>query len=354
MEQKTKELKECIKKLEIEIALCKRREKAIHSASKIISSDLSLNKTLDNIVLQITQTLNVSGCTISTWERDQNHLKTLLDYSSITPDTDEPEGKVFPLSSYPKTLNTLETGQTKIIQHDDPNEDKSELTLLSESGIFTLVMSPMIVKNQTIGLLELYEEREPKTYSIEEINLIESLAAQAAIALKNSQLYEKIKSLSLFDPLTGLANRRMMDIQLNDILVKAKRYENNFYILMLDIDYFKEYNDSFGHDAGDNVLKELGVIFKKSIRQSDLIARYGGEEFLIAIADTQRDYVIAVAERIRARIENETTITISIGISYYRKGLKIRKLIREADKALYKAKKQGRNRLILLDSLDAV
>ena len=93
----------------------------------------------------------------------------------------------------------------------------------------------------------------------------------------------------------------------------------------------------------------IGVIFKKSIRQSDLIARYGGEEFLIAISDTQREVVVAIAERIRNKIENETNVTISIGGSCYRKGLEIRKLIRKADKALYKAKEQGRNRLVLSD-----
>lgn len=350
MEQNTEKLRERIRELEIEIALCKRREKAIHDASKIISSDLSLDKTLNNIVLQITRTLNASGCTISSWERDHNHLITLVDYSKDYPDETEEKGTIFPLLKYPKTLYALETGQTTIIQHDDPNEDESELALLREWGVFTLLMSPLVVKNQTIGLLELYEEEEPKTYTVEEINLIESLSSQAAIALKNSQLFEEIKSLSLFDPLTGLANRRMMDIQLNDILVKAKRYENGFFILMLDIDHFKEYNDTFGHDAGDKVLKEIGVIFKKSVRKSDLVARYGGEEFLIAISDTQKESAVTLAERIRKKIENETNVTISIGISYFRKELKIEKIIREADKALYKAKEQGRNRLVIANS----
>ncbi len=167
--------------------------------------------------------------------------------------------------------------------------------------------------------------------------------------MRNAKLYEEVKSLSLYDPLTGLANRRLMDIHLNQLLLKAKRSNKSFFVLMLDIDNFKKYNDTFGHGAGDVVLSKIGNVFKESIRESDLLARYGGEEFLIAISDIQSDTIGTIAERIRKQVEEETDVTISLGISCFRNGLEIKELIKEADSALYKAKEQGRNRFVFSD-----
>jgi len=142
----------------------------------------------------------------------------------------------------------------------------------------------------------------------------------------------------------------MMNIHLNELLLKVKRTNQKAFILMLDIDYFKKYNDTFGHEAGDVLLTRLGNILKSLVRDSDLVARYGGEEFFMALSDTQGDSVGTIAERIRKTVEEETDVTISLGISCLRKGLEIKDLIKEADRALYKAKEQGRNRFVFSDS----
>ncbi len=146
---------------------------------------------MNNIVLQLTDTLNISGCTLSLWDSDRDQVETMVDYSKIDPEYVDEGGTIYHLQNFPKTRYVLETGQTTIIQHDDLSEEKTELTMMSKLEIFTLVMSPLIAKNKVIGLLELYEEIKPRTYSIDEVNLIESLASHAAIAIRNSHLYEK-------------------------------------------------------------------------------------------------------------------------------------------------------------------
>ncbi len=198
------------------------------------------------------------------------------------------------------------------------------------------------------GVLCLYTK---KNVSLNERiqKLFQTIGIQVGTMVRNAKLYEEIKSLSLYDPLTGLANRRMMDIHLTKLQIESKRSDKKFYVLMLDIDYFKKYNDTHGHEAGDIILSKVANIFKKTIRESDLTARYGGEEFLIAISDTRAEKIGTIAERIRKQVEEETDVTISIGVSHFRGGLELKELIKEADTALYQAKEFGRNRCVFSD-----
>jgi diguanylate cyclase (GGDEF)-like protein len=207
------------------------------------------------------------------------------------------------------------------------------------------VIVPLKSSEGMEGVLYLYTKKGA-IISERTQNLFQTIGNQVGTMIRESKLYEEIKSLSLYDPLTGLANRRMMNIHLKELLLNVKRSNKIFFILMLDIDYFKRYNDTFGHEAGDVLLTKIGAIFKKSVRESDLVARYGGEEFLMALSEVQGDSVGTIAERIRKTVEEETDVTISLGISNYRKGIEIRDLIKEADSALYKAKGQGRNRVV--------
>jgi diguanylate cyclase (GGDEF)-like protein/PAS domain S-box-containing protein len=237
----------------------------------------------------------------------------------------------------------------KMIVSTDCSDDKRHTLQCSRVADFGHVIIPLKSPKGTEGVLYLYTKKG-EIISDRNQKLLETIGIQIGIMIRNAKLYEETKSLSLYDPLTGLANRRMMDIHLKKLLSDAKRYNKIFFIMMLDIDYFKKYNDTFGHDKGDVLLNNMGNIFKKSVRESDFIARYGGEEFLIAVFETMNEPVNTIAERIRKNVEAETDVTISIGISYFRKGLEIKDLIIEADTALYKAKKQGRNRAVFLDS----
>lgn len=163
------------------------------------------------------------------------------------------------------------------------------------------------------------------------------------MAIMNSELsrmYEEVKSLSLHDPLTGLANRRMMEIDLERSIAEVNRYGINLSVLMMDIDYFKKYNDTHGHPAGDRLLSEIGKVLAEEVREVDLVARYGGEEFIVVLPDTGLNGALITAERIRRAVSEGLGVTVSIGAAEYHKEQKMEELIGRADAALYQAKEK--------------
>jgi len=172
-------------------------------------------------------------------------------------------------------------------------------------------------------------------------------AKQEALVLadENRRLYDEMKQLSLHDHLTGLPNRRMFEISFNANLARAVRFGSVFSVIMLDIDYFKKYNDTHGHDAGDRALVQFASTLKKCIRLTDLAARYGGEEFIILMSDASEEGAVVFAERVRSAIEDEVGVTVSIGVAQYQPGATASALIKAADDALYLAKRTGRNRV---------
>lgn len=169
--------------------------------------------------------------------------------------------------------------------------------------------------------------------------------SQQQLETANAQLSE----LARTDGLTGLRNRGAFDEQLVEAVIRARAFGVPLSLLLIDIDHFKSYNDSFGHVAGDGVLRAVGRIFQEQARQSDLVARYGGEEFAVILPNTDEAESLLVAERIRRSVGRvawpEREITVSVGVATFRAPLAARELVELADGALYHAKEQGRNRV---------
>lgn len=203
---------------------------------------------------------------------------------------------------------------------------------------------PLKATNRPVGVLSLYLKPD---FEIDESKkkMLLSIGSQIGIAIENARLYEETKLLSLHDPLTGLANRRLMQVVLNSGYAKARRYGSPLSAIMLDIDYFKKYNDTFGHVAGDSLLVDIAKIILDEVRAVDLVVRYGGEEFLILLPETDSTKACEVAERIRKTVAAEKAITVSLGVSTFKPGMHREELIQKADDALYKAKQAGRNRM---------
>jgi diguanylate cyclase (GGDEF) domain len=163
---------------------------------------------------------------------------------------------------------------------------------------------------------------------------------------------EELERLSTLDGLTGLANRRHLLSRLALESSRAKRGHHIFAVLMVDVDHFKDYNDSYGHLAGDEVLVRIAEILRESCREVDCAARYGGEEFLVLLTETGMEGAVEVAERVRARLASETfaggTITLSVGVASYPDfGETPEAVIMSADVALYQAKHMGRDRVVM-------
>jgi len=170
--------------------------------------------------------------------------------------------------------------------------------------------------------------------------------------------------LAATDPLTGLSNRRVLDRRLDEEWLRARRHGSPMSVLFVDIDHFKQFNDTFGHEAGDAILREVAEIFMQTVRAEDIACRYGGEEFVIILPETPLDVALERAEFIRGRVRemrirsHETTlreVTVSIGVAMYpESGGTLEELLRASDRALYAAKHRGRNQLVLADTTVAV
>jgi two-component system cell cycle response regulator len=181
-------------------------------------------------------------------------------------------------------------------------------------------------------------------------------ALQDALRQKNRELAEllaKVGSMAVTDVLTGLYNRRHFDDELDAEWKKSRRYHYSIACLLIDIDFFKSVNDTYGHKAGDSILRELSVILQENVRDTDTVARWGGEEFIVLLPHTDADGGYAVARSLLERISRHEfgqvsgrRITVSIGLSCSGPAAQEKeRLIEAADKALYEAKKNGRNRI---------
>ncbi len=186
----------------------------------------------------------------------------------------------------------------------------------------------------------------------------DAISAYLTALDKNSQLreaYEALKLLSLEDPLLGIGNRRAMDADLQHSEAAAKRYCKPYAVAMFDVDYFKAYNDRYGHQKGDQALLRIVALIQNSKREIDRLYRYGGEEFLLLMPTTGSEDAVQVAQRIRATLASANiphagsplgVLTVSAGVSASISSWK--NLLKSADKALYSAKKGGRNRVMQL------
>jgi two-component system, cell cycle response regulator len=213
---------------------------------------------------------------------------------------------------------------------------------------------PIRHANRLRGLIILAQDPSEKMEG-KETEFFKTAIKQAYIIIENSWLYNKVKRLAITDSLTGIYNHGFLYVSLCKEYTRAERNYLPLSLLMLDIDYFKKINDTYGHRQGDVILYELSQIFKNCIRKYDILGRYGGEEFSIILPETDKKHGIKLAERIRRAVEeynfggNNKIIkcTVSIGVSSYptKEVENVEDLIFKADKALYRAKTEGRNRV---------
>jgi diguanylate cyclase (GGDEF)-like protein len=185
--------------------------------------------------------------------------------------------------------------------------------------------------------------------------MIENVAVHAATAVEAAHLHRTTQELAQVDALTRLFNRRRLDDDLQLECERAERYGRPLAVVMLDLDHFKQLNDTVGHQRGDEALQELGVVLTDGIRGSATAYRYGGEEFLLLLRETTTPGASELAERLRARIERRFAaltlpVTASMGVASTENGaVRPADLLFEADRALYRAKQEGRNKVVSAD-----
>lgn len=214
---------------------------------------------------------------------------------------------------------------------------------------------PVYVGGMVGNVVQIVYEPEMEPFINLIIPYIKGYLNEASPVLEARTYMDMLREQSLRDQLTGLYNRRFLDETIDKIAAQIKRRGTTLGILMVDIDYFKEVNDTYGHDMGDKVLKEIVKVLVKSVREADLVIRFGGEEFLVLLMDVQSGKSVEIAEKIRKAVESHTIEsfgvvlrkTVSVGVSEFPEDSeKIWQCIKYADVALYKAKEMGRNRVV--------
>jgi len=209
---------------------------------------------------------------------------------------------------------------------------------------------PLKSHNKLVGILGLSKKRSGRLYTQEDVELVMSVASQAGIVVENAQLYDQAMTWAITDGLTKLWNHRYLHERLDEEIARGTRFGAAFSLIMIDLDFFKTYNDTYGHLAGDEVLTSIGQCIQSSIRNIDMPFRYGGEEFAVILPETMLEGAYVVAERIREKIEQKFrsgrgAVTASLGIaSWPTDGVTKEQILASADKALYAAKETGRNR----------
>ncbi len=223
-------------------------------------------------------------------------------------------------------------------------------------AIRSLIILPILDDEQRCRGLFSIESDEPNIFPADTEQILVTLTENASVAFIRAMLYQRMEHLATTDGLTGLNNHRQFQELLAQEIERSRRYKRPLALLILDIDHFKTFNDTYGHPVGDLVLKEIALCIRKSIRLNDIPARYGGEEFVVIVPETSEQGALITAERIRTTIEQHVVVsldrqlkvTVSVGCSAFPENAPSQQsLIDTADKALYVAKETGRNRAVL-------
>ncbi len=222
------------------------------------------------------------------------------------------------------------------------------------------VLAPIIYSERLQGVIGIGNKLYENAFTQTDFELFHVLVNIISISIENALHYEEAKNLSLTDGMTNLHNYRYFTIRLKEELNRAKRNKTKVSLLILDIDHFKNYNDTLGHQAGDEALRTLGRVLKSTVRDEDVVSRYGGEEFCIILPGISKEDIFPLGERVRRiielhqfykeRVQPVGRVTVSLGGATYPDDAKDGDdLVLRADQALYKAKNHGRNRLVIFN-----
>ncbi len=347
LKEEVRELKKAIKQKERELSF-------FFNAGKLLTSSLEFQKVAQIILEQAHLLVRGQMWTLLLFDENTRELKFEMIKGKY-----KKSFKPFSIKAGRGVPGAVaKTGQPVLI----PNaKDNLKFSTEIEEKILsypkTILAVPVVNKKKTIGVLEMVNKEDGTPFNSKDLELLVKLVDQAAIAIERSFLYQQMSDLVVTDDLTKLFNYRYLEQTLDIELRRSQRYKSEISLVFLDIDHFKAVNDSHGHQAGSQVLIELGKVLIESLRDVDIIARYGGDEFVIVLPETSVDTTHHIVKRLQKNIREfkflkkrglKVKLTVSFGIAGYPRNAKNKEdLIKAADNAMYFAKNSGRDQIFL-------
>jgi diguanylate cyclase (GGDEF)-like protein len=245
---------------------------------------------------------------------------------------------------------------TLLVNELDPAADPWLATAMPDAA--NLILTPLSAENRAVGVLVIeHSLRKASRVERRVVSMVERFASHASLALRNAWLLEQVQKMATTDGLTGIANRRSFDIGLERELSRAARNNAPLTVVLIDLDHFKQLNDTHGHQMGDEVLRLVGGALAEHCRDFDMAARYGGEEFAVILPGCSEAESVDAAERFRRVVgacDTRVPVTASLGVATYPgNGANAGELVKAADDALYQSKRAGRDRVTVARAVTA-
>ena len=317
------------------------REVAVNRIATAIRSSLELPSVLQTTVAEVGRALGAQQSALSVDGEHGNPALTTCYFRDGGDDETRRTELLCDLNAYDARLR----GRLKAFVQDGCGGDSEN------PGTRAVAAVPLIYGERTMGALMVISDDPSRSWQENELLLMRTVADQVAVAVSHARLFQQMQQQALTDGLTQCFNRRSFEMQMERDLHLATRMRQPFSLIMLDLDHFKVVNDTHGHDAGDDALRLISRVLREELRSVDTAARYGGEEFAVILPQAGLDGALLVAERLRSRIEDTDIpvvghVTASFGVATFPNHASSRDLlVTTADRALYLAKRTGRNRV---------
>jgi diguanylate cyclase (GGDEF)-like protein len=325
----------------------------LQSISHTVTSSLELDEILNNVLQLLHDSFGYTYASIYLFDGDVLHMGAQLGYPQdmLIPEISINEGVIG---------RTARIRKTQFVRDISLDSD----FLRASYDVRCEIAVPLLKEDDVLGVLNVESGHELLTEN--DVNLLNALAGSVAIAIDNARLHAEVKQMAMTDVISGLANRRAFDEILEAELVRASRYQHPLSLIILDLDSFKEYNDKWGHPAGDVRLREVANLLRLNVRDPDVAARYGGEEFAIILPNTSKHGAMQLAERLRYSAEESAPqkneegcpipgYTLSLGVATFPEdATSIQDILLMADNAELIAKRLGKNRVYAASSSDKI
>ena len=328
------------------------RAEALREVGRQLSAEIDLDRLLDTAAAQLTTLMDVRDCVLLLWDEADASLAPIL---YVCDGERRPwETRVRPGEG--RGLTGAVVAERRTIHADDYLEEcrRRGLEPVALDGDWrglAWVGAPLLTGGRLVGAIVV--ERRGRPFGADDAAVLETLAGQIAAALENARLYAEVRQMAASDPLTGLAHHRQIHDRLDQELARAERFDRPLAVAMLDLDDFKRYNDVYGHQVGDDLLRAVAQAMRDEARTTDILGRYGGDEFLLVLPETTRQGAETLLARIRRRLaawrpaDNplDGPMQASAGVAVYPDdATDARALVALADAGLYAEKRGGRVR----------